>query len=128
MNRYILRRIVQMLPVLFGITIITFSFTELAPGDAVAAMILMNPETGVGGDEGSNAEALRKKYGLDRPAHIRYFSWMGGLLKGNLGVRIRSKIPVADEVRGVCPQPCALWPPPWRFPLFSVSPWASSRR
>ena len=98
MNRYILRRIVQMLPVLFGITIITFTFTELAPGDAVAAMILMNPETGVGGDEGSNAEALRKKYGLDRPAYIRYFSWMGGLLQGNLGVRIRSKIPVADEV------------------------------
>ena len=42
MNRYVLRRIVQMLPVLFGITIITFSFTELAPGDAVAAMILMD--------------------------------------------------------------------------------------
>ena len=98
MNRYILRRIVQMLPVLFGITIITFSFTELAPGDAVAAMILMDPESGAGGDEGSHADALRKKYGLDRPPHIRYFSWMGGLLRGNLGVRIRSKIPVADEV------------------------------
>jgi peptide/nickel transport system permease protein len=61
-------------------------------------MILMNPETGVGGDEGSNAEALRAKYGLDRPAYVRYFSWMGGLLQGNLGVRIRSKIPVNEEI------------------------------
>ena len=67
MNRYVLRRIVQMPPGLFGITVITFSFAELAPGDAVAAMILMNAETGVGGDEGSHADALRKKYGLDKP-------------------------------------------------------------
>lgn len=98
MNRYILRRIVQMLPVLFGITIITFTFTELAPGDAVAAMIIMNVETGIGGDEGSNAEALRRKYGLDRPAPVRYAQWMAGLAKGNLGVRIRSKIPVSEEI------------------------------
>jgi len=98
MNRYILRRIVQMLPVLFGITVLTFTFTELAPGDAVAAMILMNPESGVGGDEGSHADALREKYGLDRPAYVRYLSWMGGLFQGNLGVRIRSKIPVGDEI------------------------------
>ena len=98
MNRYILRRIVQMLPVLFGITIITFTFSELAPGDAVSAMILMDFESGAGGDEGSNADALRKKYGLDKPAPVRYLQWMGGLLKGNLGVRIRSKIPVAEEI------------------------------
>ncbi len=98
MNRYILRRIVQMLPVLFGITVITFTFTELAPGDAVAAMILMNPETGVGGDEGSNAEALRKKYGLDKPPPILYAQWMAGLFQGDLGVRIRSGIPVSEEI------------------------------
>ena len=98
MNRYILRRILQMLPVLFGITIITFTFTELAPGDAVSAMILMDFETGAGGDEGSNAEKLREKYGLDKPAPIRYLQWMGGLMQGNLGVRIRSKIPVNEEI------------------------------
>jgi peptide/nickel transport system permease protein len=98
MNRYILRRIVQMLPVLFGITIITFTFTELAPGDAVAAMIIMNPETGIAGDDGSNADELRKKYGLDKPAPVRYAQWMAGLMKGHLGVRIRSKIPVSEEI------------------------------
>ena len=98
MNRYILRRLVQMLPVLFGITIITFTFTELAPGDAVSAMILMDFETGAGGDDGSHAEKLREKYGLDKPAPIRYLQWMGGLIQGNLGVRIRSKIPVSEEI------------------------------
>ena len=98
MNRYILRRLVQMLPVLFGITVITFTFTELAPGDAVSAMILMDFETGAGGDEGSHAEKLREKYGLDQPAPIRYLQWMGGLFQGNLGVRIRSKIPVSEEI------------------------------
>ena len=61
-------------------------------------MILMDFESGAGGDEGSNADALRKKYGLDKPAPVRYLQWMGGLLKGNLGVRIRSKISVAEEI------------------------------
>ena len=98
MNRYILRRIVQILPVLFGITVITFTFTRLAPGDAVSAMILMDFETGTGGDDGSHADKLREKYGLDKPPPVLYLQWMGGLLKGNLGVRIRSKIPVAEEV------------------------------
>ena len=98
MNRYILRRIVQMLPVLFGITILTFTFTELAPGDAVSAMILMDFESGAGGDEGSNADKLREKYGLDKSPPVRYLQWMGGLFQGNLGVRIRSKIPVGEEI------------------------------
>lgn len=99
MNRYFIRRLLQALPVLIGITIITFTFTELAPGDAVSAMIIGDViDTGIGGDEASSVEKLREIYGLDKPAPVRYLQWMGGLFRGSLGIRIRSRIPVAEEI------------------------------
>lgn len=96
MNRYIFRRIFQAIPVLIGITIITFTFTELAPGDAVSAMLLSQQESGLSGE--LDVETLREQYGLDQPPPIRYLQWMAGLAQGNLGVRIRSRVPVAEEI------------------------------
>ena len=95
MNRYVIRRILQAFPVLLGITIITFTFTELAPGDAVSSMILMQQDSLVGDIDAKN---LRARYGLDQPAPVRYLQWMGGLVQGNLGVRIRSRVPVSEEI------------------------------
>ncbi|MGB5052359.1 MAG: ABC transporter permease, partial [Caldilineaceae bacterium] len=92
--QYILRRILQAIPVLLGITIITFTFTELAPGDAVSSMILSQQDS-IGEVDIVN---LRARYGLDQPAPVRYMAWMGGLFKGNLGVRIRSRVPVTEEI------------------------------
>ena len=97
MNRYILRRLLQALPVLLGITIVTFTFIELAPGDAVMAMILADMQTG-GRVTEIDVEAMRKQMGLDQPAPVRYFRWLGELLQGNMGERIRSKLPVATEI------------------------------
>jgi len=96
MNRYLLRRVFQAVPVLIGITIITFIFTELAPGDAVTAMLM---ETSTGGVSAEiDTAALRAKYGLDQPAPIRYLRWVGGILRGNMGIRVRSGVPVAEEI------------------------------
>jgi peptide/nickel transport system permease protein len=97
MNRYILRRVAQALPVLLGITLVTFAFVELAPGDAVMAMILSEMQTG-GRTTQIDVEAMRKQFGLDQPAPVRYLRWLGELLQGNMGVRIRSKIPVVQEI------------------------------
>ncbi len=94
MNQYIFRRILQALPVLLGITIITFTFTELAPGDAVSAMLLEQQ----GGVADIDVEALRARYGLDQPPPVRYLRWMGGLFQGNMGLRIRSGVPVAEDI------------------------------
>jgi peptide/nickel transport system permease protein len=94
MGRYLLRRLIQSLPVLIGITIITFTFMELAPGDAVSGL-LMTAE-GSAGD--IDTAALRAKYGLDQPAPIRYFRWLGELLQGNFGARILSGEPVIEEI------------------------------
>lgn len=94
MGRYLLRRIFQSIPVLIGITIITFTFIELAPGDAVSGL-LMSAE-GSAGD--IDVEALRARYGLDQPAPIRYVRWMGELFQGNMGTRILSGQPVTEEI------------------------------
>lgn len=94
MGRYLLRRIFQAIPVLIGITIITFTFMELAPGDAVSGL-LMSAE-GAAGD--IDVEALRARYGLDQPAPIRYLRWLGELLQGNMGKRILSGQPVIEEI------------------------------
>jgi len=96
MNRYILRRIFQAIPVLIGITIITFTFTELAPGDAVSSMLLSQQESGLAGE--LDTATLRAQYGLDQPPPVRYLQWMSGLAQGNMGVRIRSRVPVAEEI------------------------------
>ncbi len=95
MNRYILRRVLHSLPVLLGITIITFVFTELAPGDAVSSMILSQQE---GLTSELDIATMRAAYGLDQPPPVRYLQWMAGLFQGNLGVRIRSRVPVTEEI------------------------------
>ncbi len=78
MHRYLARRLLMLLPVLIGTTVIVFSFIHLIPGDA-ALVILGNDYTPEG------ARELRTQLGLDRPAYIQYLSWMGNILQGNLG-------------------------------------------
>jgi peptide/nickel transport system permease protein len=94
MGRYLLRRLLQALPVLLGITIITFTFMELAPGDAVSGL-LMSAEGSAGTID---VEALRAKYGIDQPAPVRYLRWLGELLQGNFGNRVISGRPVISEI------------------------------
>ncbi|MBI3944188.1 MAG: ABC transporter permease [Chloroflexi bacterium] len=97
MNRYILRRILIALPVLLGITIITFTLTELAPGDAVSAMIASRRYEGLAPP--SDPTALRKLMGLDQPAYVRYLRWIGGILQGDLGGSITPPFtPISQKI------------------------------
>ncbi|MGE4583637.1 MAG: ABC transporter permease [Sphaerochaeta sp.] len=91
MGKYILRRLVMMIPVLIGVTFIVFFIMSLTPGDP-AAIIL--------GDQAS-AEALELKrieLGLDKPLLIRYATYMGNLVRGDLGTSYRNQISVAAQV------------------------------
>ncbi len=83
MQRYLLRRLMLALPVLLGITVVTFTFTELAPGDAVSSMVLSQIDQTQ--EVQLDMDALRARYGLDRPAPVRYVSWLQSILTGNLG-------------------------------------------
>lgn len=93
MTKYILRRFLINIPILFGITILVFLFIALAPGDPLSAYV--NPEMGMS-EEAMNA--LRAKFGLDQPLHIRYFNWLGEVLQGNLGFRTKTFEPVTEVI------------------------------
>ncbi|MBX5444870.1 nickel ABC transporter permease [Sphaerobacter sp.] len=91
MVRYILRRILAMLPVLFLVSVIVFSLIHLTPGDPAITML---------GEEATPeaVAALRAKLGLDQPLPVQYLRWVGSVLQGDLGRSIRSNQPVSEAI------------------------------
>ncbi|MEV0842258.1 ABC transporter permease [Actinocatenispora sera] len=89
-------RLLQAIPIVFGLTIIVFSLSKLLPGDAAVAML--------GERAGPDAlEALRIKLGLDRPAIEQYFLYIGRLLHGDLGDSLMYHQPVKDVLPRALP-------------------------
>ena len=89
MTKYIIRRILISIPVLIGITLITFMAYNLAPGDPISAMI--DPSLPMSGEM---MQKLRQEYGLDQPLPVRYLIWLREAVKGNLGYSFASRRPV----------------------------------
>ncbi len=91
MLHYIGRRILQLIPVLLGMTFVVFMIIRAIPGDP-AQVILGQQATA------EAIEALRAKLGLDNPWYVQYFDYLGGLLQGNLGESLRTTTPVTEEI------------------------------
>jgi peptide/nickel transport system permease protein len=94
MNTYILKRILITIPLLLGITVITFSLIHLAPGDPVTGMI--DPTRG-----NLDAEAIareRSRLGLDKPLPVQYVLWLGRVVRGNLGYSLINQKPVSQLI------------------------------
>jgi len=80
MYHYLLRRLLMMIPLLIGITLISFTVIHLAPGEPTDMQTQMNPQAS------SDLQAkLHKQYGLDKPLHEQYFLWLGRLVKLDFG-------------------------------------------
>ncbi len=84
MRRFILRRLLLLLPVLWGVTTLVFIVTQVLPGDPVDLML---GETA----RPAQREQLRRTLGLDRSLGVQYADYMGGLLAGNLGVSLHQR-------------------------------------
>ena len=93
MGTYILRRVLIMIPLLLAISVVTFTFINLAPGDPVTAMI--NPDQQL---QAGDLEKMREYYGLNEPAPVRYVIWLREALTGNLGYSYMTKEPVLDRI------------------------------
>ncbi len=91
MSRYLIRRVLLTIPVLFFVSVIVFSLITLVPGDPARIML---------GEEASKEalEALRKDMGLDRPAYVRYLLWLSHVARGDLGRSVRDGRPVLDTL------------------------------
>ena len=95
MRTYILRRLTISVPILLGLTLVTFVLTELMPGDFVDALI---PPLAIVNYTPEQLEAMRETYGLNQPPWKRYLIWMGQLGMGNMGRSLISGAPVRDEI------------------------------
>jgi len=95
MSVYLLKRILMLIPLMLGITLITFTVVHLAPGEPVEMQMAMNPKVGK-----EARERLRKFYGLDRPLHVQYVEWVGKMVRLDLGRSFSSdNRPVAAKIR-----------------------------
>ncbi len=112
MTRYILRRLVSVIPTLLGVTIVIFLLLRLIPGDPAVAML---------GEHAAkeNVERIREQLGLNRPLFLdrealqagdiagffdsQYTRYLGRLLRGDMGTSIHRRIPIAEEIKARFP-------------------------
>ncbi|MBN1660321.1 MAG: ABC transporter permease, partial [Anaerolineae bacterium] len=108
MTRYVVRRLVTLLPTLLGVTIVIFLFLRLIPGDPAVAMLGEHAAT-------ENVERIREQLGLNRPLFLdrealeegdiggffdtQYIRYVGRLLRGDLGDSIHRRIPINDTLK-----------------------------
>jgi len=91
MYLYFIKRLIYIIPVLIGSSILVFLLLNLAPGDPITKLVgpFASEET---------RQLIREEYGLDKPIVVQYYRWILNLLGGDLGVSVEKSIPVTDLV------------------------------
>ena len=92
MRRYVMGRLVQAVPLLFVVMTVNFILIHSAPGDPVDLLI------GEGGASQELIDHIRAEFGLDRPLHVQFFSYVGNVLQLNLGYSLRYRQDVFDLI------------------------------
>ncbi|HBK68038.1 MAG TPA: peptide ABC transporter permease [Firmicutes bacterium] len=95
MLEYITRRTLVLIPMLLIITFLIYAGLELTPGDAVSFMVSPDVLANISPER---LEALRESLGLNDPFVIRYFKWLGGVLRGDFGYSLTSGVPISKIV------------------------------
>jgi peptide/nickel transport system permease protein len=93
-QRYIAYRLLMLIPLLLGVSLVTFVLIHVAPGDPISVqfgldMQDLEPET---------IERIRQELGLNEPLPVQYLHYLGNLLKGDMGTSLATKTPVAREI------------------------------
>ena len=99
MGKYILKRIIWLIPIMLFISFVSFSLIHLSPGDP-ATMYLMQ------GGQSPDPEAvaiLQEKLGLDKPFMVQYVDWLSGVLHGDFGESFYTGRPVSEEIADLFP-------------------------
>lgn len=91
MKAYVVRRVLQVIPVLFGVSLLAFLMMALIPGDPARAILgsFATPE---------NVATLERQLNLDRPMPVQYVTWLGNILTGDFGRSYSLNRPVLDEI------------------------------
>lgn len=94
MSAYLLRRLLQMIPTLIGISLIAFLIVKATPGDQT--MVYVDPNRPPPSAE--DLARIREDLGLDQPLHIQYVRWLGDVVTGDLGFSLSGRRAVSDEI------------------------------
>ena len=92
MGQFVVRRLLSLIPVLLGVSIVVFSLIRLIPGDPVIVMLGERARP-------ADIERLREEMGFNRPIVVQYLEWMGHVLRGDLGTSIINRTAVMDELK-----------------------------
>ena len=96
--RYIIRRLLFIIPLLLGITVVSFVIANAVPADPINANL---PQNALNDEE--LVAAFRAKWGLDKSPFEQYLVYMGNLLQGDMGVSIKTNNPVVEDIRQFLP-------------------------
>lgn len=100
MVKFIIKKLLGLIPMLLLITFIIYLGLELTPGDAVSHMI--SPELLANADP-NKLDEIRAAYGLNDPFILRYFRWLGEILRGNFGYSVSSGVAIKDILKDLLP-------------------------
>ena len=93
MLKFIVKRVLLMLPILLGVSLITFLIVRNIPGDPVRVLIGFDQRA-----TPEQIENIRRAYGLDQPLPVQYLKWLGHVLQGDLGNSLRTTRPLTTEL------------------------------
>ena len=98
MQGYLIRRLLLMVPVLFGVSVIIFGILRGIPGDAIDFQLANS-----GNLSPAERAQARASLGLDKPIWEQYLIWMGGVLRGDFGRSFQSRVPVTEDLKNRIP-------------------------
>lgn len=97
MKNYVIKRTLGMIPTLIAISILVFIIIQLPPGDVLTSRIEQLTQQGYTVNQ-EQVEALRARYGLDRPYYTQYFIWIARFIRGDMGYSFFKREPVQDLI------------------------------
>jgi len=98
MQKYILRRIILLIPTLIGMSFLIFAMVRLLPGDIVDALVGLDPTF-----TEAEKNVLRESFGLNDPWPVQYAKWVGGMVQGDFGTSFRSREPITEQILRALP-------------------------
>ena len=117
LGRYVVRRVAATVPILFGVSVITFALVHLTPGDPIDQMVALNPQISA-----AEEAAIRARYGLDGPVWQQYLTWMSNVFRGEFGTVISVDQDVLPYIAARLPETIALGLFGWAIALVIAIP------
>lgn len=117
LRSFILKRLLAVVPILLGVSVITFGLVHLSPSNPVEILVGLNPDMTAG-----DKAQLKAQYGLDQPVYIQYLTWLENVLQGDFGRVYSSNRAVSEVIMTRLPQTIALGLFGWVFALVIAIP------